>query len=317
MLASPVAVFAEYAPEELCVIEWGDKPHQLKIDMPVWVDLNNTPDDPSDDLIEEDGGGPTQVFVDRYENVYISSNELNYLKAFNSKGRLILNCSEGEPVYEKLFSGYTISKFYVDSLSRIYILSRPTRRYITVMDILGNLLGRINPLGLKSDFGVWRMYRNSKDVLTIYTGNMEAYTLENNAFTPGGAMSWKALDGYYYNAGREDSTRIRFIRYSNPDIEGRATDLIETFVPYNPYFFSVSILGVDDRMRIYVSMLDSESNSRIQIYSTAYELLDEIVFPPASNKYWRSTGSHLRNDGTIYELRYMDDGLHIFRWSEQ
>jgi hypothetical protein len=316
-LFSPGIAFAQYTPEELCVIEWGNDPHQLKIDMPVWVDLNNTPADPTDDLIEEDGGGPTQAFVDMYENVYISSYGLGYFKAFDSSGRLILNFSPGEPDYDSLFGGHTISKFYVDSLCQIYLLAFPPLDYIVVVDTLGNLLDKLSPLGLNPPFGVCAMYFNSGDNLSVCSCNRELYTYENGNFTPGGAMGWRAFDGYYYNAGPEDSTQIRFIRYSDPGLDGYSTDLLETFVPYNPYFFSVGILGVDDSLRIFVGMLDSESNSRIQIYNTAYELLDEIVYTPSSNRYFKYIGSFMRADGTLYEFRCLDDGMHVFRWSKK
>jgi hypothetical protein len=161
------------------------------------------------------------------------------------------------------------------------------------------------------------MYRNSNDVLTIYTANVKAYTLENNAFTPGGAMAWRALDSYYYYASPEDSTTIRFIRYSNPGLDGIPPDLEETFVPYEPYFQSCGSLGVDDNMRIFVYVVDTHTDTRVQIYSTAHELLDEVFFAPLQNKYWKFLGPFMRTDGTLYEFRCLDDGVHVVRWSEQ
>lgn len=308
---------AEYTVIEILVIPWGDGPDELAADMPTYIDVNNTPNDPTDDLIEERGGGPSQAFVDRYENVYISSYGLGYFKAFDSSGRLILNFSPGEPNYDNLFGVHTISKFYVDSLCQIYLLAFPALEYIMVVDTLGNLLHRLNPLGLDPPFGVCAMYFNSGDNLSICSCNRELYTYENGSFTPGGAMGWRAFDGYYYNAGSEDSAQIRFIRYSDPGLDGYSTDLLETFVPYNPYFYSIRFLGVDDNLRIFVRILDPGPDKRIQIYSTAYELLDEIVYPRTHNDYLKYIRPFMRSDGTLYEFRCLDDGVHVVRWSEQ
>jgi hypothetical protein len=308
---------SEYSSAEFAFIEWGDQPHQLEIGMPNWVDVNDTPDDSTDDLMEGPPGGPTQVIIDQYENIYVSSYDLNYLKAFNSSGHLILDFSFGTSAYDNLLNGARISKFYVDSLSRIFLLMFPPNESVILIDTLGNLLNEINPLGPGSDIDVCEMFINSNDVISVCLCNGNLYTYEGGNFTPGGAMGKLAIDGHYYNAGLEDSTLIRLIRYSNPGIDGYGSELQETFIPFFPYFLSCGLLGVDNNTRLFLSIFDYDSNSRIRIYSTSYELLNEIVFPPASNKYSRFTGSHLRNDGTIYELRYLDDGLSIIKWTER
>jgi hypothetical protein len=315
LFAGPVS--AEYRSEEFAFIPWGDGPGQLKIEMPVWVDVNGTPDDPSDDLIEDEAGGPSLTFIDAFENIYVSSYGLNYLKAFDSSGQLIIDFSYGTPAYDSIVNGATIGTFYVDSLSRIYLLTFPPTRYIAVIDTLGGLLDKLNPLGPNSNISVCAMDYNSLDILSVCSCNRELYTYENGNFTPGGAMGWKAIDGYYYYASPEDSTLIRFIRYSNPGIDGIPPDLEETFVPYQPFFQSCGSLGVDDSMRIFVYVVDTYTDTRVQIYSTAYQLLDEVFFAPLQNKYWKFLSPFMRADGTLYEFRCLDDGVHVVRWSEQ
>jgi len=317
LLFSVKTLLAEYTSEEFAFIPWGNEPHQLKIDIPVWLDVNNTPGDSTDDLMEEPPGGPTQLFIDRFDNIYVSSYDLNYLKAFNSSGRLIMDFSYGTPAYDNLLDGASISEFYVDSLSRMFLLTFPPTEYLIVIDTMGNIVDSLNPLGWNSNINLCAMFVNSNDAFSVCTCNRELYTYEGGNFTPGGAMGRRAIDGRYYNAGFEDSTMIRFIRYSNPGLDGYGSDLQETFVPFFPYYLSCGLLGVDDNMRVFLSLFDSESRSRIRIYSASYELLDELVFSAAINKYSRFTGCHLRNDGTIFELRYMDDGLHIIKWTEQ
>ncbi len=317
LIFSPSYIKAGFTSVDFAFIGWGEQSDELKIETPIWVDVNNTPDVSTDDQIESTPGGPSQIMIDQHDQIYVSSYNLNYLKVFDSLGRLITNLSYETPVYSDLIGSGSISTFYVDSLSRIFLLTFPPSERLFVIDTLCNLVDTLNPLGWNTGIGLCAMFENSNNEFSVCACNGEMYTYHDSGFTAGGGMGKIALDGYYYNAGFEDSTTIRLIRYSNPGLSGYASDLQETFISYLPSMLSCGLLGVDDQMRLFLSIFDSELRTRIRVYNTSYELVDELVFPAASNKYYRFTGSLLRSDGSIFELRYMDDGLHIVKWLEQ
>jgi len=308
-----------YGPNELFTIEWGDGPNQLKIGEPAFNDINQTPDDSTDDYIERQGG-PSYGFVDIHENIYFSSYDAFQLKAFDNSDGLIFDYSLGTPGYNREFYSGWLRDIYVDSLQRIYILGGAKQDYIAVVDTAGHLMEKLNPFGPNSAVVVGGMYFNSEDVLSIHLIPRTFYTYSKGSFSEGGAMGWKALDGYYYYADYEDSLLIRFIRHETPDITGAVTNLQETFREYEiPPAASFTFLGVDDAMNIYVYECEREFEKvRVLVFNTAYELIDQIIFPDLGNRYlWYMRPFMRPSDGNVYEFRCLDDGLHVVRWSKE
>ena len=76
-------------------------------------------------------------------------------------------------------------------------------------------------------------------------------------------------------------------------------------------------LGIDKNMFLYLLFEDNNFNKRIRTYTINYVLVDEIHLPKFASKYFLSIWPFLRSDGTIYEFRDLEDGLHVIRWSRQ
>ena len=308
---------AEYEFAEIVVLPWGDGTNELKIQLPSYSDVNNTPEDPSDDFLEDPGAGPDQGFVDRFENVYFSSYGLAYLKGFDNSGRLFVDFSGGQLNGDTgIFRG-TVDKFYVDSQTRIYILGFPPTNYVAVVDTAGNLLDKLNPKGLDSQVNICAMFFNSNDLITLVCCNKEMYLYDKGDFTPGSSVGWRTSNGDYYGATASDSSHIRFVSSRNPGLDGRSPSLNEHFVPLESHVLTAGLLGADDDMGLYVYALQRHKRMLVQQYDTEFNLHAEIILLSGENKYRRYLRPFVRADGTIYEFRCLDDGLHVIRWSDE
>ena len=308
---------SEYGANEVVVIGWGDGPNQFKIDEPGYEDVNNTPQDSTDDWIEK--AGPSYGVVDKSENIYMLSYYFMQLKGLDRNGRLIFDYSESTPSYNREFYSGWLRKLYVDSLCQIYILGGAHEDYVAVVDTSGHLIEKLSPRGIDSGIPIANMYPGSNDVLTFYLHGNENYVYSGGRFHEGGSLAWLASDGNYYYANFENSS-IRFIKYRDPDVYGTTSNINENFVTVaGDGETHLTFLGVDDVMNIYIFIKGIEPTERkVQVYDTSYNLLSEIIFPQAPNKYmWYMTPFMRPSDGNIYEFRCLDDGLHVIRWSKQ
>ena len=320
MVLSCGVAHAEFTVTEILVIPWGDGPNELEIREPA----REYGDD-----IEPDTIGflvpayvPNKAFVDRDENIYFSSIDVNYFKGFNTSGQVIVDYSAGKTEFNDDFFRGMFMGFYVDSLGRIYCNGNERAgAYVAVADRNNNLLDKLNPLGPESGVPTSIFLWGSDDVLTFYSEGHGLYSYINGQFYPGGSISWYAKDGIYYTAITKDPSTISFIRSYKPDSTGRPASEDTTFIPYEPGNLIVNgFLGVDDSMRFYISCLDSSSAERnIRVYDQDLKLLDEFRFLPLQGDIylWQSPHPFLRHDGNVYEFHCRDDGMHVFRWSKK
>jgi hypothetical protein len=316
LLTAPA--FATYAPEEMCVIPWGDSTNQIKIEQPGYDESEGG----YQYLIP--GGGPQEALVDMGNNIYVISKSLEYFKAFDKTGREILNLdteynSNGDSIPLR-----PISNFYVDSKSNIYLeCSNPISTDILVLDKNGTLIDRLNPCqegtggntALLEGFGY-------DDLISIGCEYGWHYTYYNHEIKEGGSGAYKARDGYYYYAYPTRDDQIKFSKFRNASITGKPDSLYEKIIPMDSSMKSCEFLGVDDSMNIFLKVYKVTSNraeSGVRIYNTKYEVIDEFWFDPAKeNRYlMRINSPSFRRDGSIYEFRCLDDGLHVIRWSRK
>ena len=312
---------ARYKPAEILFIAWGDSAHQLKIGEPDYIEGDTTPPDPFADGWTETAG-PTQGFVDKDENVYVSSYLFSQFKGFNKDGELLFNYSaEESEFWDGEFSGGVVSKFYVDSLGQIYVKFFPPYSYIPVVDRSDKLIARLFPLGETSELKVANFWPNSNDVLTVFMSSYERkinMTYKDDQFFLGGSPSWRARDGYYYYCRYVDSTSLHFYKYSDPDTNGIPPSLDTTTVPLETPVFGSSFLGVDDDLYLYVLVgWGTPERPSILIYNMQYEQVNQIIPPEYNNKYLVRMGYCVRPDGNVYEFRCLDDGLHVIKWSKE
>jgi hypothetical protein len=316
IIAAPA--LAAYAPEEMCVIPWGDSANQLKIGLPNYEDVNFTPADSSDDFVGT--AGPSQGVVDKSENCYFTSHHFMQFKGFGRDSHRIFDYSKGEPEYNGELFKSAIRNIYVDSMSNIYVVDGTRYDYISIVDTTGHLLEKISPHEPNSGIIIYNFYPNSNDILTIGCKDRTFYTYQNGEIRDGGNSGWKAIDGYYYTARFEDSAHLTFVKYRDPDIHGVLSDLEETTIAItdnSPY--DIEFLGVDNDMNLYLYLIGPRpSDGRVLVYDTAYNLKEEIIFAQERNQYMWYMAPYMRpSDGNIYEFRCLDDGLHVIRWSKK
>jgi len=305
--------------EEIFRISWGDKPNQLKIGLPFYEDINNTPSDSSDDFIEL-GGGPSYSFVDRTENVYFASYRFNQFKAFRPDGELVFDISKNTPKFNKDIFESAITKFFVDTSFNIYIKAFPEKTYIPVVDTLGNLRDRLIPDDVVPGSKVTDINLNSNDVMTFRfkaTGEPQVYTFKDSVFTSGGSSGWLASDHNYYYIKHINGDILEFRKYGNPDNRGIADWREIDNKEYNGNIKFTDFLGIDKNLNLYLFIREMSDLEKIQIYSNDYKLIDEIILPTVKNKYLLKLIPFMRIDGNIYEFRCLDDGLHVIRWSRK
>jgi hypothetical protein len=317
LLTAPA--LAAYAPEEMCVIPWGDSVNQLKIALPFHEDIYNTPSDSTDDWIEL-GGGPNIGVVDKNENVYFASYDFQQLKSFNVSGELKYDISMDSPSFTPNLYQSWISNMYVDSLERLYVVGGSRQDYVALIDNRGNLIEKLSPYGENSGIIIDNIFPNSEDAFSFICRNGTRYTYKNNEFSEGGAIGWKAIDEKYYYATvvRQDS--IKFLKYQNSDLNGVISGLQTIIKPYtNTVSDKSHFLGVDENLDIYLYQKGtSPLVCKVIIYDNSFNYKETIDFKAKENKYMRYMIPYMRpSDGNIYEFRCLDDGLHVIRWSKK
>ncbi len=318
-LFSARAAMADYMPEEMCVIPWGDGPGELKIAGPSNDYLTYPPGDSGDGWEVEQIGGPERGFVDRFENFYFVSSFFTQLKAFGRDGHLICDYSKGASGYKQEFYDAGLRDVYVDSLSRVFIHDE-LRGYLVVVDTTGRLLEKLTPFPPGLGIGILNIHRNHDDILTFETDNYYYRRYSNGIFTSGGSSGWLAKDGNCYYASLAEGNRLRIIQYRNPDISGAVKSFQEYFIQLTgPDMIYDHFLGVDDRLNIYALLRSvDEPKSEILMADTSFIIVDQIAIPRVENKYRCAMDPFMRpSDGNIYEFRCLDDGLHVIRWKRE
>jgi hypothetical protein len=316
LLAAPA--LAAYAPKEMCVIPWGDSANQLKIEQP-WYDES---EEGHQYLVP--GGGPKYGFIDNNENVYINSESLMYLKAFNSDGEEILNLDTKYSINGDTIPLRPIMDFYVDFNSNIYLqCSNPISTDILVLDKTGNLIDRINPcqLGTGGNTAFLEGY-GYDDLISIGCAYGYYYTYYKCAITEGGSDAYKARDGSYYFAYIDRNEQLKFSKETNVSLSGKPALFEEKYFPLDTSLAGCRFLGVDDSMNIYMAIFRKGSDgidAGIRLYNTSFEVIDQFWFSPFRENHYlmRMDSPFFRHDGNIYEFRCLDDGLHVIRWSRK
>ena len=306
----------DYHPTELFAIEWGDGPNQLKLQGPAYEDINDTPDDPTDDIIEVDAYGPTQGFVDLAENVYFDSYDFGQFKAFDSQGNLFLDLSRGTTGYNNEYFESATSGYAVDSQGLIYFTSFPAHAYIAVVDRNGNLVEKLYPCGIDDPVGVDGVFYNYDDVMAFSCGSRGIRTYFDGSFEIGGGP-WRGVDGIYYVVRRIEPGLLEFKKIGDPDSTGWGAWREIENIEYPGGVASAAFMGVDINLKLYVLISDLQGVNKILVYNNDYSLDTEFELPDYDNQYYFYMGYFLRQDGNIYHFRCLDDGLHVIRWSRE
>jgi hypothetical protein len=66
-----------------------------------------------------------------------------------------------------------------------------------------------------------------------------------------------------------------------------------------------------------INTVDNHSSYEVWEFNLGYNLKSKVVFPLAENIYKWFIKPFVSHDGTIYEFRCLDDGLHVVKWTKQ
>jgi len=313
---------AEYASTEILVIPWGTGPNQLE------ALESYTEDVPTDTQgwikAQFPGMGPHQGFVDASGNVFINSATLSYFKVFRPDGGLMLDLSPSAIGSENQFYHKYVHKFHVDSLDRMYFLGAPDPLdvdrppYVAVADTDGNLLDRLNPFGAQSGVLITNLYSNSDDVLTIGCLDSGFFTFAGGNFsTVACDYWWRAIDGYYYGAYMEGRETLKVIR-GQASVGDSLVSKSYYSIALSESTYTAHLLAVSDALHLFVYLTHPgvPLSSLVEI-SQQFAIVDQISFPYESEKYHMDLYPYISPDGTVYEFRCLDDGLHVIRWSKE
>jgi len=307
----------EWIDEQLFTIPWGPDSAQLKISPPL-IDDQDTPADTTDDIIWP-GGGPEVALVAENEDFIFASYDKCQLKGFDRSGSLIFNYSYGEGQYvPEMYSG-TVQDVVVDSLNLIYISSFPPITYVPVLNFSGEIVDSLYPFNNDSSRQVDAIYLDPNGEFIFLNMTSGFMTFKHGNFEAGGSGGLIASNGSYYSATVLDSVTLRFNRYEDPNPSGSGQTRQYTILNFPSAGFETAYIirgGNGDTLYVDVRKNDYISYE-VWIFDLSYNLLDKLQLAPIDNQYdWR-VPPFVARDGSIYEFRVMDDGLHVIKWTKQ
>ena len=308
---------AGYVDNELFMIPWGESSDQLRIE-PLTFDDPGTPEDSTDD-IPQPGSGPSLTFIDEAGNVLVGSYVFQQLKGFTNAGQLIFDYSYGSEEYKQDMYLETIAGIYVDSLKDLYILGFPDRDFVAKTDYEGNVIDSLLPFGSSSGTEIMDMSWSTNGSIFFYDFTRGWKMLSNGEYFAGGSSGFLANNGSFYAAIIEDSVTIKFNKFENPDSAGHAESRQYTNVSFSSEaIYSCKIMNGGDGDHLFVEARRMDYITyEVWVFDMNYVRLDRIILPSASTQYdWR-VPPFVWINGSVYEFRVMDDGLHVIKWTKE
>lgn len=311
-----ISLGAEWKENHLFNINWGTGDMELMISPPL-IEDKGTPNDSTDDNVIP-GSGPTNAIVDKNGNLIFASYDFKQLKGFDNKGNLIFDYSYGEAQYKpEMYTG-NILDIAVDSLSYIYLTSFPGMDHVPVLNYSGEIVDSLYPFKSDSLLDLSAIYINPNGEMVILDMDLGFISYKNGTFQSGGSGGMIATNGSYYSVTVLDSITLRFNKYEDPDSSGRASTRQYSIInsPGSNLKSAYIIRGgngdslyVDVRMRDYITY-------ELWKFDLFYNLIDRLQLAPINNRYQRRIPPFVANEGTIYEFRCLDDGLHVIKWTK-
>lgn len=311
----------EYTANEIAVINWGVAENELAIIEPHLEGAG------TDQEFKEPGLGTSIGVVDENENCVFSSYDLGYLKGFDNQGHLIFNLLSDETPIKQRMAGRTVDNFVIDS-SLIYIIGFGSLPIIPIVNYQGVIVDSLMPYDWSPDIQIANLvlnYNRSLSIMRIIKGRPQTdiwvVTYDGEKFIQGGSLGFLATNGSYYSARASSPHSLTFCKYNNPDTADETKDVTYKVVefPNDTLDMADDISGGDgSKLYVYISK-EAGANLRFEVweFDLAYNLLAKAVFPLAVNKYDWFIPPFVARNGSIYEFRCLDDGLHVVKWTKQ
>lgn len=305
---------ADYQSEEICAIDWGNDINHLMVEPEELI--YGSAD--SGEVEYHAGHGPTQGFVDSNENIFIISRYFSQLKCFDRRGNLTLDKSN---IAHDLGSckPYDV---YVDTLSQFYLSCQPPLNYVPVINLQGNIINRLFPYS-DTIKRIHRLHYDISGALFFWSSGDSNYTAYINDEFKKIDYTWmRANDGFLYASEVcqwENPFAIKVFRNHSPDriYPPISEDSMYVELPGDTVRYSELLVG-GDGSRLYIEA-GHNNDSNIYLYEIGldYKIIDRITFPKTSERYLRTMPPFVDRQGHVYEFRFMDDGLHVIKWTKQ
>jgi|GEM_PF-1122266 hypothetical protein len=313
---------AGYIETSSIIIPWGNSPDQLKFSEPTFN--INSPD--SSDMYVEHGRGPNKSFVDNNNNIILSSYDFREIKGFMQSGELLFSFTKDDLGNFDEICGEQPSQIYVDSQLHLYILSFPEYPYISVVDYEGKLVEKIYPFADTINTLINSMNWSPDGHVYFNSQNNGWVAYYNGVLTRSGCLGTLASNGFFYTAYHdEDYPHTLFIgKFADVDSFGNPGYKYVKSIELNmgvcdTLYYADEIPGGDGSKVYVLAVIDSceTGYNMIWEYDLDFNLLDQLRFPSDEDPYIDSPGPFIGSDGSIYEFRALDDGLHVIKWTKQ
>jgi hypothetical protein len=314
VLFLPPVLLAEYTPKELFTIPWGDGPNELKIAHVVieGYSNDNTPCD------FRSVKGPNFAAIDRKGNFVIGSGGFNQLKGYNKKGKLIFSLLDNETPLKKRMNGQPINNFYLDSRSKLYIVTFPGISVVPIADYSGNIIDSLVPFEDASEMAIYGISGAPNGTISIsdpYRGNRRFY---KGNYLPGGSVAFLANDDRYYVTRTIRPSTIRLYSFTPTDSNMSAETENFKELLYSPDTLDYAIiLNGGDGSKLFVSVMRHHEGAayyEMWICNFNLERLEVITFPKRDSEYDSYGDLIVTSKNEIYEQPLLDDGLHVIKW---
>lgn len=297
---------AEYISKELYVLPWG------------WDNDQEIP------MAKDDIGGvlgPYKQFVDLMENVYFAFPFKDFRK-YNSAGKIDFRLE----IY--------VYSFAVDSSENVYFntLDADHLNVLKVIDSRGKLSEK--QMSYLADGNqqniLWMKNENGQ----IKVGNQESTAL----ITATGLQSTgrelripKDSKNFYYNSetsrrktlnarSKSESFNNNYINLLKYKLDNETIAEVDTIrldiCRYNHTCGELLNIDAHDNFYFEISYSDSLPVD-IVILDSSLKVIDKISLIPRSQTVGINAKPFILPDGTIYEFRDLQDGLHVIRWTRK
>jgi hypothetical protein len=295
---------AEYVPEEMIVLPWGwENNQQLPY---AFNDLDGF-------------WGPFKQYVDNEENVYLAYPVEDFRKYDNS----------GKLVFKK---NIRVDQMAVNDSQKVYFTKlEPDQNHIVrILDKEGKESEKSFQFLIdnRTENISWMKNRNG---FIVFGNYQETAAINNNLVSSIERQKKNPVNsrGFYF----QSETAVRKSNRTSKASYGKkyVNILVDKVVSNEIVIFDTlsldicryahvcaDVFQVDQKDNMYIRLYyDEELPVDIVVIDSAFEEIDRIELIPPAGLRGLGAKPFVRHDGTIYEFRDLDDGLHVIRWSSK
>jgi len=272
--------------------------------------------------IDETGGslGPYNMFVDNQDNIYMAFPYSDFRK-YDSLGNVVYR--------KEIF----VHRFAVDNLLNVFYtdMNKMSLHSVNKINIDGSVSPSKHNFSLKGENANIAWIKANRNGEIIFGREFNSYKvmkgelveLSNESHQPSDSQAYSYISetNMLMTTRKEapsfNSNRINLIKHKIENNQISQRDTIQLMICNYPHK-AAEILQIDIHGNFYIWVYYNE-NQPIDLVVLDSSLKEtariELVPIAESMRLWLRP--FIRPDGTIYEFRDLDDGLHVIRWSRE